>query len=174
MSNHRTIRGTHTGGTVSTAGVRRESRHAENGNNCNGTDKIDADHSSDPSAIPSADDSSSSKTNKKPTREEMENEMRRKRYADIVTQFHAQTLDVSKQLQNYEESEESFLTKQYKDLLDNTHVNVDIFDGVGRSSVAEKSEATSPSPCDEVGDTTVTVIVPFLNTKIQRPEAIEN
>ena len=114
--------------------------------------------------IPDKETSSSKKVDKVSSREKALRELRHKQYVDVVSRFNRETLDVSKQLQNYDESEEDFLTSKYADILENVRVNLDIFHDV---KIDEQSSSTFE---EEVKSSTIKIttgnaVVPFLSVR---------
>jgi hypothetical protein len=129
-------------------------------------DKNSNPRSSSSTQIPDKQSSKQREIDEISSREKAIKELRHKQYADVVNKFNMETLDVSKQLQNYDESEEDFLTSKYSTILETVSVNLDVFQDIkidqNSSSKDDDDDDGDEVKLSNVKITTGDVVVPFL------------
>jgi len=128
-------------------------------------DKNSNPRSSSSTQIPDKQSSKQREVDEISSREKAIKELRHKQYADVVNKFNMETLDVSKQLQNYDESEEDFLTSKYSTILETVSVNLDVFQDIKidqNSSSKDDDDDGDEVKLSNVKITTGDVVVPFL------------
>eukprot|EP00938_MAST-03A_sp_MAST-3A-sp1_P002771 g2771.t1 len=130
-------------------------------NRVRGSDSNGRKEESSTTRIPDKQSSSSKQreVDKVSSREKALKELRHKQYADVISKFNRETLDVSRQMMNYDASDEDFLTAKYATILENVSVNLDIFQDV---KIDEDSTNVVAVKTSNVQITKSDAVVPFL------------